>query len=332
MNQLIAVRAPEEQEQWSRAGDLTPLDPADLVRHACDEHWILVGNNGETVGRCSLWWRRTPPLPGHQLGIIGHYAVRDAMSAHRLLKHACEQLAARGCTLAVGPMDGNTWRRYRLITERGSEPVFFLEPDNPDDWPRHFLEAGFTPLARYSSAINGDLGREDPRMEEVGARLSAQGVRIRPLDLRRLEDDTHCIYTLSRSSFQSNFLYAPIDEAEFNVRYRTMLRLVRPEMVLIAELGERPIGFLFALPDLLQARRGQAIDTVILKTVAVVPEHAGAGLGSLLIARAHEIARKLGYTRVIHALMIETNHSRKISCHYAHTIRRYTLFARTLVP
>ena len=169
-------------------------------------------------------------------------------------------------------------------------------------------------------------------MEEVGARLSAQGVRIRPLDLRRLEDDTHCIYTLSRSSFHSNFLYAPIDEAEFNVQYRTMLRLVRPEMVLIAELGERPIGFVFALPDLLQARRGQAIDTVILKTVAVVPEHAGVGLGSLLMTRVHEVARMLGYARVIHALMIETNHSRKMSRHSARTFRRYALFARTLVP
>ena len=36
---------------------------------------------------------------------------------------------------AVGPLDGSTWRRYRLVTERGVEPPFFMEPDNPDDWP-----------------------------------------------------------------------------------------------------------------------------------------------------------------------------------------------------
>ena len=332
MSQLIAVRAPEEQEQWSRAGDLTPLDPADLARHACDTHWILVSNDGETVGRCSLWWHRTPSLPGHRPGIIGHYAVRDAVSAGRLLKHACEQLAARACTLAIGPMDGNTWRRYRLITERGSEPAFFLEPDNSDGWPSHFVEAGFSPLAHYSSAINTDLSRKDPRMEEVGARLSAQGIRIRPLNLQRLEDDLHRIYVLSRSGFQGNFLYAPIDEEEFNAQYRSMLHLVRPEMVLIAELGERPVGFVFALPDRLQAGRGQTIDTVILKTVAVLPDHAGVGLGSLLMTRVHEVARMLGYARVIHALMIETNHSRKMSRHSARTFRRYALFARTLVP
>src|SRR5574341_2191012 len=234
MNQLIAVRAPEEQEQWSRAGDLTPLDAADLVRPSCDEHWVLVSNDGETVGRCSLWWRRTPPLPGHQLGIIGHYAVRDAMSAHRLLKHACEQLATRACTLAIGPMDGNTWRRYRLVTERGSEPSFFLEPDNPDDWPDHFLGNGFTPLARYTSAINDDLGREDPSVEDVATRLVAQGLRIRPLNPQRLEEDLHGIYVISVVSFRHNFLYTPIDEAGFVSQYRQTLPVVRPELVLIA--------------------------------------------------------------------------------------------------
>jgi len=148
--------------------------------------------------------------------------------------------------------------------------------------------------------------------------------------LQRIEEDLHSLYIVSRTGFQSNFLYAPIDEAEFSAQYRHILPRVRPEMVLIAELRNQPIGFLFELPDLLQAGRGQAIDTVILKTVAVLPEHAGVGLGSLLMACGHEIAQTLGYTRVIHALMIEGNHSRKISHHYAHTIRRYTLFARAL--
>jgi GNAT superfamily N-acetyltransferase len=330
MTQLIALTAPEAQERWNGAGDVTPLDPADLARHACDTHWVLVSQEREMVARCSLWWRHTPSLPGQRLGIIGHYAARDAASAFRLLTHACEQLAAHGCTLAVAPMDGNTWRRYRLITERGSEPAFFLEPDNPDGWPGHFVEAGFSPLAHYSSAINSDLTQKDPRLEEIGARLSAQGVRIRPLNLLRLVDDLHRIYVLSRANFQGNFLYAPIDEAEFNVQYRSMLHLIRPEMVLIAEVGERPVGFVFAIPDLLQARRGQAIDTVILKTVAVAPEHSGVGLGSLLMERVHEVARRLGYGRVIHALMIDSNHSLKISRHSAREFRRYALFARTL--
>ncbi len=332
MERLIAITTPAELEQWGEVTGLSTLEPTDLQRHAPDAHWALVSNDGGTVGRCSLWWRRAPALPGHRLGIIGHYVVRDAAAARRLLEHACQELATRGCTVAVGPMDGNTWRRYRLVTERGSEPPFFLEPDNPDDWSQHFLDFGFTPLAHYSSAMSTDLSRQDPRVEQVAERLAAQGVRIRALDLRRVEDDLHSIYVISRISFRSNFLYTPIDEGEFITQYRHILPCVRPELVLIAESGGRPIGFLFMLPDWLQARRGRAIDTVILKTVAVLPERAHAGLGSLLVARGHQIARTLGYARAIHALMHENNNSRNISRHYAHTIRRYALFVRELRP
>ncbi|MFN0086638.1 MAG: N-acetyltransferase, partial [Blastocatellia bacterium] len=72
------------------------------------------------------------------------------------------------------------------------------------------------------------------------------------------------------------------------------------------------------------------VDTLIIKTVAVLPEAGYAGLGSLLVARAHEIAEAAGFRRVIHALMHETNRSRRISDHYAGTMRRYTLFSRAL--
>jgi GNAT superfamily N-acetyltransferase len=232
--------------------------------------------------------------------------------------------------MAVGPMDGNTWRRYRLLTERGSEPVFFLEPDNPDDWPAHFRENGFGCLAHYTSAVITDLTQEDPILGQLADRLRARGVRIRALNPHHLEDDLRRIYAISRISFQDNFLYAPIDEAEFITHYRAIVPWVRPELVLIAEVEDVPIAFLFALPDRLQQARGQVIDTVIIKTVAVLPEHSNGGLGRLLIAQTHEIARRLGYRRVIHALMLETNHSRKISRHYARTMRRYALFAKVL--
>ena len=72
------------------------------------------------------------------------------------------------------------------------------------------------------------------------------------------------------------------------------------------------------------------MSTVILKTLAVHPDYSGLGLGGLLTARSHDAARQLGYHRVIHALMHETNKSRRISGHTAVPVRRYTLFAKPL--
>ena len=205
-----------------------------------------------------------------------------------------------------------------------------MEPDNPDDWPGQFTSAGFTPLARYYSALNTDLTVDDPRVAETEKRLEECGISLRPLDLARFEEELRSIYSLSIASFCENFLYTPISEEDFLNQYRGVQPYVRPDMVLLAEQKEQPIGFIFTIPDLLQAKRGQAIDTAIVKSMAVHPDHAGVGLGGLLMARSQQAALGLGFRRVIHALMHETNKSGKISKHTARVIRTYTLFARDL--
>ncbi len=316
------------------AGNVTPLAPENLVHEAPDVHWVLLRGETSLAARCSLWWKKAPPYPDHRLGLIGHYAASDEDSGSQILRHACQQLAARGCTMAVGPLDGNTWRRYRFITERGAEPAFFLEPDNPDVWPLHFTAERFVALATYTSALDSDLSSESSgarqRLSAIAEHVSRMGIAIRQASADHMDVELHRIYAVSLRSFQNNFLYTPLEEPEFLAQYRKLLPFVRHEFVLLAERDSIPVGFLFGVPDVLRIKRGERNDTVIIKTVAVVPECASAGLGTLLVARIREIAHGLGYTRCIHALMHESNRSRNISAKTASTMRRYTLFARQL--
>jgi hypothetical protein len=333
MHEPIQVDGVEQQERFCALPGLSALSPATVTRHRPDAQWMLAADGDAIVARCSLWWSATPRYPGHRVGLIGHYAAATPAAAAQLLQLACDQLAAQGCTLAVGPMDGSTWERYRLLTERGPEPPFFLEPDNPDDWPAHFTGNGFGELAHYYSAVTRKLVQDDPRLARIAERVAAAGIRIRPLDSARFSEELHRVYGVAVASFRNAFLYSPIAEADFVDQYRRIEPYVRPELVLLAEHEGRPVGFIFAVPDLLQAQRGQAIDTVVIKTLAVHPEYTmkAAGLGNLLTARCHEMVHDLGYTRAIHALEHEHNSSRKISARYdARTIRRYTLFARAL--
>ncbi len=329
MYEPLAVTSAEDRARFCSLPGLSVLTPEVLARHRPDAHWILT-NAGGVVARCSLWWQETPALAEHRLGLIGHYAAVDGEAAARILDWACMELEHHGCTLAVGPIDGNTWQRYRLLSERGDEPVFFLEPDNPDSWPAHFTGNRFTALAHYYSAINTDLERTHPRLTEIAQRVAERGITLRPLRLERFEDELRLIYAVSIASFASNFLYTPIGEEECLAQYRPIAPHVRPELVLIAERDRQPVGYSFAVPDLNQARRGQAIDTAVLKTLAVHPDLGGLGLGTLLMARCHEAALALGFTRVIHALMHEDNASRRLSSYTARTIRRYVLYSRPL--
>src|SRR5262245_16448659 len=241
----------ESADEWraSVSGQSPPFfDPNDMHRHQPDEHWLLTNDGREAIGHCSLWSRNVPAYPGHRLGLIGHYAARDTAAAQRLLSQACARLAAGGCDLAVGPMDGSAWRRYRFVSERGAEPPFFLEPNQPDEWLRQFQSQGFTTLDEYSSALNNDLGYVGARVTPDAEHLMDTVVRILALrpEFRqdKFENDLRRIYAVASVSFARNFLYTPIAESEFIAQYKTLRTYVRPELTLIAERADRVVGFL----------------------------------------------------------------------------------------
>ncbi|HLZ61076.1 MAG TPA: GNAT family N-acetyltransferase [Ktedonosporobacter sp.] len=343
------IKTTSEQERFCAVAGLSTLTPGALERSRADAHWIVDGDDG-ILARCSLWWSCVPQLASQRIGLIGHYAAYDDEAAVSLLRLACKELARQGCTLAVGPMDGSTDRRYRLLSERGTEPPFFLEPDNPDDWPHHFMNSGFTPLAHYYSALQVGL---EPQSSPTGPRVVvrptgmtsgprkggdpmrlefvAGGITLRQFDLERFEDELHRIYGLVVSSFRDNFLASPLAEEDFLEQNRALRPYIRPELIQLAEREGEIIGFIFAVPDWLQMRRGATIDTIVIKTLAVHPTYRGKGLGTLLMNRLLKIAHGLGYQRAIHALMHENNYSLRISRgKRGEVMRRYTLYAQSL--
>lgn len=331
--EITAIRNKGELGAFLTLEGAPPLQSHAPSVQDADEHCLVCDDDGTPLARCSLWYTSVPAYPPHTLGLIGHYAARDGDAAALLLETASASLAAHNCTLAVGPIDGSTFRHYRFVTDRApggfERPPFFLEPDNPDAWPLHLVAAGFYPMATYVSA-QGRLPAVDPRLNELEERAADAGITVRQSDLEAFASELTRIYEIVVDSFQDNLLYAPICRQEFLAQYGQVRPYIRPENVFIAEQAGAPVGFIFALPDLAQRSRGESVDTLIVKTLAVRPHVAGHGLGSLLAARVHAAAYASGYRNVIHALMHETNRSRTISGHYADVMRRYTLYSKQL--
>ena len=336
MRAIVSESAKEIAKEAPGAGILA-FEPSDFETQHAQLHVSVLGEvlgevpskDEETLARCSLWWDDTPDYEQHRVGLIGHYAAANAPAAERLLAEAERRLRDAGCTITIGPMNGNTWRSYRFVTEAGSAPPFFLEPANPAEWPAQFVTAGFAPLASYFSALSTTFSEMDPRIAATEERLARSGVTIHAAR-SDLKTELAGIYAVSRVSFARNFLYTEISEAGFAAMYQPILPVTKPELVFVAERAGQCVGYLFAIPDLAQARRGVPIDTFIVKTVAILPEEGLRGLGGLLVARAQQQGHHLGFRRCIHALMYENNVSMNISRHYASTMRKYTLYSKRL--
>ena len=176
-----------------------------------------------------------------------------------------------------------------------------MEYYTPKTWPNIFLTEGFKEIATYSSAKSiGKIDYDDPLADKFEAKMSDLNLLIRPFNLERAQVDLRAIYELSLLSFSRNFLYTDISLNDFLSLYEKILPYIQPDFLLLAEQEGNLVGFAFAMPDYLQQQRGVEIDTVVLKTLARVPNNkAYSGLGNYLLHQIHKRAAKRGMKSVV---------------------------------
>ncbi|HTD35526.1 MAG TPA: hypothetical protein VK665_17800, partial [Candidatus Elarobacter sp.] len=290
----------------------------------------FVGRDGSRT-RCSLWWRTTPVRQGRRTGFIGALASNDSSavtgdddrSIAALLMLACERLREAGCELAVGPVDGDTWHRYRLVTWSDGTPPFALEPWSAPDAVVPWERAGFAPLETYASLRDDALAERDPRAVALTERFCAAGVTLRDLDHARFNEELAAVHALALRGFRGAPLYVPIAFEAFAALYRPLAARLDPRLCPVAEHDGRVAGVLFALRD------PNAPETVVLKTIVRDTDRRFAGLGAVLTDRARAAAHALGATRAISALQHDGDVARSL-CPRAVVFRRYAVFAKEL--
>jgi len=273
----------------------------------------------DSQGASALVWRDAPTWEGLRAAAIGGFTCAGVVEGAALLGEICGVLATEGFSAVIGPMDGDTWHRYRVVTETDGSPPFALEPvSGPNDCDA-LKEAGFEPISEYVSA-RGDL-----RDALGAASVEVPGVSVNPWDGRDADRLIEHLFDLSLSQFAANRFFKPITREAFLALYAPIIPMIDPAHVLFARARDGKLaGFLFGLPDRLEGSRPE---TVILKTYA-----SGArGVGHLLADTFHRRALSMGFRRVIHALMHVDNLSRDRSARHATQVfRRYALMGRRL--
>jgi GNAT superfamily N-acetyltransferase len=281
----------------------------------------------EILVQAKIWFY--PQLPvGHSLykvGLIGEFKCEEKTSLNEskaFLDKLVSELKGLGAAKVVGPMNGNTWQPYRLTTYYGEHKPFLLEPYTPAHFVAHWENAGFIPEETYSSYITTINEWEDKRIDKLHN-------RFKDLVFKDLEtDDLGPIFDLSIQSFMRNPYYIHIDKEVYLQKYGNMMSLLKPNVSWVVYDGEELVGYLFAMLDMSQQARGEKINRVILKTVAVKEDRKYAGLGTYLLSKSVEQMKSMGIEYAIHALMYDKNAVQNIIKDNSEKLRGYTLYKR----
>ena len=180
---------------------------------------------------CSLWLDACPSHLGLKTACVGDFQCGSANAGRALLDAAATLLAGRGFEYLLGPMNGDTWRGYRLVVSGDGSPPFSLEPANPLFYSGAF--ADFQVIARYTSAQSTQFALRD--MGNYGRRLAGAGIRVRSFNAARADSEMRAIHDLSLEAFRNNLFYTPISEAAFVALYRRFIDGSLPLILFLAE-------------------------------------------------------------------------------------------------
>jgi GNAT superfamily N-acetyltransferase len=281
----------------------------------------LAGGGGHGVARVVA--RLSPTLKdddGSPVGMLGFFeAENDAEVVRGLFDAACRWLRGRGANLIVGPMDGDTWHRYRLNLGPFEVPPFLLEPYNPSYYAALWEASRFEPLEEYHSKTVVEPGRAASALEPFLQRVVQKGNVLRRLERARFAEELRVFYELSLRIFSENFLYSAIPWPEFQQMYMPLESQLDPDFIWFAkDPSGRDVGFVFGYPD---------VDGVVnTKTLGVVPESRRTGLAAALIQRIYAMTVQKGYRRVNLCLIREGNASDRLDAGLGQLIRHYRLY------
>jgi len=205
-----------------------------------------------------------------------------------------------------------------------SQPMVMMAY-NARYYPGLMEQVGLTKAMDMYAYLSNANTIEMKKIDRVAAKvLKTTGVRVRPIDMKNFQSDVERVWEVYGAAWQRNWGFIPMSREEFFLMGKEMKMILKPELVLIGEVGDRVVGFALALPDVNQALKpanGNLFPTGLLKilyyqrlirnvrvlALGVVEEYRTTGLAAGFYATLVQNARKLGFGDCEMSWILEDN-------------------------
>lgn len=288
---------------------------------------FLARRGGRTVGRiAAIIDKMHNRVHEESAGFFGFFeSEHDHEVASRLLKQARQWVSGRGAEFLRGPVNPSTNYECGMLIDGFDSSPMVMMPYNPPYYPELMDTAGLRKakdlLAYLSNANQIDLDKIGRVADRV---LAKNGVRVRPINMKDFAGEVARVWEVYGKAWSRNWGFIPMSREEFFAMGKEMKQILKPELVLLGEVGDRVVGFALALPDINQALKpagGKLFPTGLLKilyhqrliktvrvlALGVVEEYRTSGVAAAFYATLVRNARRLGFGDCEMSWILEDN-------------------------
>ncbi len=254
------------------------------------------------------------------VGCFGLFeSIDDRDVAAALFEAAAKWLRARGRDEMMGPIDYSTNYMCALLVDGFQYPPTILTAHNPPYYAVLIENYSFVKAKDWYAWWFSEFPAAAQRLRKIAmARADKLKVKIRKVKLKKIEQESQRVRTIYNQAWEKNWGFVPFTEAEMDHMAKEMKPLIVPEAMLIAEIGDDPVGFVIGVPDINVALRhinGRLtcfglpigllkllyyrffkIRTGRLIALGVVEKFRRAGIAEMLVLGLMDAAFKRGFT------------------------------------
>ncbi|MEA1951492.1 MAG: N-acetyltransferase [Planctomycetota bacterium] len=290
------------------------------------------------------------------VGCFGMFeSIEDQNVADALLNAAADWLSARGRDSMMGPIDYSTnYPCGLLIDGFDTPPTIMMNHNRP--YYGGMLEAwGLAKVKDLYSWWFTDPKNMVEKWHRRAQRLAQRGgVTIRPVNPNDFETEVARCVSVYNDGLADNWGFVKLSEPEFLYMAKQIARIAKPDLILLAEVGDKPVGFSVTLPNINEAIqplngrlttfgvplglarlvcRTKRIKTARMLILDILQEYRRRGISELLILYTLNHGKNtIGYTGAELGWTLEDNYliNRTVEAVGAKHYKTYRIYEKTL--
>lgn len=270
---------------------------------------------GKLEGHCALIQDRRLPTNVAFFGFLE--LANNKLVFEGLWQRLCNEARALGVTVLKGPISGSIWHQYRCVSQSDGSPEYMFEPQSKPHYVDFLRAQGPQIELGYHSAYRQRYDDVLALLESAASKSADAAFKVQ-LIATPTESDFAQIADLSKAIFQGSWGYTPLSPDDFLMLYPPSELRQSGAQLYMLYAGSEAIGFCAVMRSDKQ--------TLICKTIAILPQYHRRGLGTLLAYTIHRDAKQQGITKIIYALVRDDNSIQHFPSVDLVTFRRYAAF------